>query len=661
LAENAIAGAPPGGREAPSGNRPARSWWPLGFYGLFVLILSAKAYLLRRFVFGPSHALAGAWWEIGVIVLLLALGALIARRGRAWTLLGIDLVVSLAMFATVVYAAFYRDIGTAAALGVAGEAGAVTDSIARLIRPTHGLFLIDVIVLAAVFAVFGALRRRADGREPRFAALVVAGLLFTAVPVVRVLGVTGMVDGMAVARANGILPYQVASVIRDPQGRGAVHLPSARAVPDSAQAAETTSSMPGGAISPLQAEINRVRGSEGERFVEFLPGSAKGKNLLIIQSEAVQSFLVGARVDGVEVTPNLNKLAAESYYFPHTVVSVGKGTTVDAEFLVNTGVYPPGDRPSSYIYSGFKLPSLPRLLGDAGYTTATFHTDVRTFWRRNALYPALGWEKIYDRDFFGANNDVIGIGPSDEALFAKTLPELTRLHGAGKPFYAMVITLSAHYPFAPLPASKHEMQLPAMYQGTLLGGYLQRQSYADQALGQFLDGLKSSGLWDDTIVVFYGDHVGIPGVPSSQDARALEAVLGRGYTQADIMQVPLIVRMPGQGRGVVVTDTAGQIDILPTVADPLGIDLSQTPYFGRNLWGHGDPFVVTRLWVPNGSAATNRGLFVPGDSATTGRWYSLQTGLPTSGPVPAKPVTDRVTAMSDLSAAYINSLPRRPK
>jgi hypothetical protein len=52
---------------------------------------------------------------------------------------------------------------------------------------------------------------------------------------------------------------------------------------------------------------------------------------------------------------------------------------------------------------------------------------------------------------------------------------------------------------------------------------------------------------------------------------------------------------------------------------------------------------------------------VPDEGASTGRWYSLQTGLPTSGPEPAKPVTDRVTALSDLSAAYIKSLPRRPK
>jgi lipoteichoic acid synthase len=238
---------------------------------------------------------------------------------------------------------------------------------------------------------------------------------------------------------------------------------------------------------------------------------------------------------------------------------------------------------------------------------------------------------------------------------------LVKTDAAGRPFYAMVITLSAHYPFAPLPSSKKAMPLPAVYEGTMLGGYLQRQNHADRALGEFIDGLKKAGLWDDTIVVFYGDHVGLAGVPSAKDAPAYEALLGRGYSLADMMQVPLIVHMPGQTRGREVTETAGQIDVLPTVADPLGINLSQTPHFGRDLWGHGDPFLITRLWAPAGSAATNRGLFVPEDGADTGRWYSLDTGSAISRPEPSKPVADRVKSIADLSDAYIRSLPKRQK
>ena len=175
-------------------------------------------------------------------------------------------------------------------------------------------------------------------------------------------------------------------------------------------------------------------------------------------------MVVGAKVDGVEVMPNLNKLVAESYYFPHTVVNVGKGTTIDAEFLVNTSIYPPGNRPSSYVYSDYALPGLPRLMSAAGYRTATFHADRLSFWRRGAFYPALGWDKVYARDFYG-ENDIVGMGPSDDVLFAKTLPELQKMDAADKPFYAMIVTLSAHYPFAPLPASKKPMTLPGRVQG----------------------------------------------------------------------------------------------------------------------------------------------------------------------------------------------------
>lgn len=48
------------------------------------------------------------------------------------------------------------------------------------------------------------------------------------------------------------------------------------------------------------------------------------------------------------------------------------------------------------------------------------------------------------------------------------------------------------------------MTLPKRYEGTLVGNYILAQNYADYAMGQFLDQLKSSGLWDDSVIVFTG-------------------------------------------------------------------------------------------------------------------------------------------------------------
>ena len=64
----------------------------------------------------------------------------------------------------------------------------------------------------------------------------------------------------------------------------------------------------------------------------------------------------------------------------------------------------------------------------------------------------------------------------------------------------------------------------------MLGGYLQRQHHADAALGEFIAGLKKKGLWDNTVVVIYGDHLGLAGLPKAKDAPAFEALLGRPYS-----------------------------------------------------------------------------------------------------------------------------------
>ena len=61
--------------------------------------------------------------------------------------------------------------------------------------------------------------------------------------------------------------------------------------------------------------------------------------------ESFQEFLVDLKIDGKEITPNINKLARESQYFPNFYQNVGQGNTSDAEFVVNTSFYiPPRER-----------------------------------------------------------------------------------------------------------------------------------------------------------------------------------------------------------------------------------------------------------------------------------------------------------------------------
>lgn len=105
---------------------------------------------------------------------------------------------------------------------------------------------------------------------------------------------------------------------------------------------------------------------------------------------------------------------------------------------------------------------------------------------------------------------------------------------------------------------------------------LQTQA-TDTVLGQIMDKLKAVNGWDDTLFVVTADH-GV-GFEPGQPARGL------GPTNApDVVWTPLFIKAPGQTSGKVDDRLARSTDILPTIADMLGIDVPWK-LDGRSLLG----------------------------------------------------------------------------
>ncbi len=103
----------------------------------------------------------------------------------------------------------------------------------------------------------------------------------------------------------------------------------------------------------------------------------------------------------------------------------------------------------------------------------------------------------------------------------------------------------------------------------VLQGYqrhLLQLEYTDRQLGRLLRRLDRRGLWDRALVVVVADH----GVSfrAGEGRRPLTA-----DNLADIVNVPMFVKLPGQRRGRVDDRAARSVDLLPTIADVLGIRL----------------------------------------------------------------------------------------
>lgn len=402
--------------------------------------------------------------------------------------------------------------------------------------------------------------------------------------------------------------------------------------------------------------VKRLKGIEEPEYPVF-EGAARGKNLILIQMESFQDFLIDLKIGGQEVTPNMNALAHGHFYFPNFFQQVGQGNTSDAEFVVNTSFYIPPRGAASGEYAGKMLPSLPKLLKEHGYETATFHTNIVEFWNRGELYAALGFDRYYDQQFFGTEDRVF-FGSSDEVLYRKTSGVLQEMNSSGKPFYAHVISMSAHHPYT-IPVEKQLLQLPEEFEGTMVGEYIRAQNYADYALGQFIEQLKASGVWDNSLVMIYGDHLGLPKFSLDSREEALMAeIIGREYDYADMINVPLIVAGEGITYPMVYGQIGGQVDLLPTAANLLGIPMDGKLYFGQDLFNHHDNLLPQRYYLPSGSIIGGGDLFIPGNGYEDGIHYPLH-GAHESGRSVSQDEYERALELLRYSDSYIRQLPNR--
>ncbi|MCL1810094.1 MAG: sulfatase-like hydrolase/transferase [Clostridiales bacterium] len=362
-------------------------------------------------------------------------------------------------------------------------------------------------------------------------------------------------------------------------------------------------------------------------------GVAEGRNLIVIQLESLQNFVIGLEYNGQEVTPNLNRLIeGNTAYFDHYYQQIGSGNTSDAEFASNNSIY---GALMSYTYKLYGKQNyfrgLPAMLKEKGYETAVFHAyENKNYWSRQTVYPNMGFDKFYgglnDRDGDGVYemNEWMGWGLTDTHFYEQTLGLLDEL---AEPFYSFIISLSNHHPYVMLDHYRFVEILPED-EGTMLGNYLNSAAYTDFALGEFLDGLKNKGLYDNSIIAVYGDHVGL--THSDAVDASMERLLGQPYDYDTLMSIPLVISVPGAAKDIrqTINVAGGQLDFFPTIAYLMGFDKLDTLYLGHNLFAVKEGLVAEQTYMTKGSFFTNDIAFEMGRDGVFehGRAWNLHTG-----------------------------------
>ncbi|CAM2921266.1 LTA synthase family protein [Paenibacillus sediminis] len=601
---------------------------------IFTFILLFKGYLAWMSIFDTGLTWKPLVTEIPFIWLLFSLIELFVTKRKLMAYMIVNILVTAIFFAAIMYHKYYGVIVTYHALEQVNQVTAVSNSVLSLLAPYYLFIFTDIVVFVIWFfsSKRSAQLKQLMARKERRSIIAAILALSLNLCLFNIMPNRASMNEIVKAQEMGILNYEAYTILANKDENYV----------DASQITQDTID-----------QIKQLKPVEMPHSYK----AAAGKNLIIIQLESFQNFLINLKIDGKEITPNMNQLVKEGMYFPKFYQQVGQGNTSDAEFVVYTSCYIPNNEAATQNYAYKELPSLPKLLKQSGYQTATFHTNVVEFWNRGELYKGVGFDRYYDKSFFG-EDDKVFFGSSDEVLYAKTAEQLKKMNESGQPFYSQIISMSAHHPFT-IPDTKYKMTLPDRYDNTFVGDYIRAQNYADYALGGFIKQLKDSGIWDNSLIVLYGDHLGLPIYSLDNDDKELmKEIYGREYRPADMINIPLIIINGGQTTPQVMDQVGGQVDILPTVANLLGVPVTNQIHFGQDLLNQPSNLLPERYYLPSGSFVNDHSVFIPGTEYADGTQYALKPGED-DGQKATEDEYKRALRLLLLSDSYVNGLPDR--
>lgn len=292
-------------------------------------------------------------------------------------------------------------------------------------------------------------------------------------------------------------------------------------------------------------------------------GYLEGKNLIAIQVESLENFVINQKVNGQEITPTLNKLLSNSLYFDNIYEQNNSGTSSDADLMVNTSMFPIRNNSTFPTYPWTSYNSLQMLLNDKGYTTISTHAELPGSWNWAEPHKAFETDKLWEIKDFNID-EVIGPGLSDESYLKQIA---NKLKDEKEPYYTFIATLTSHGPFE-IPDEKKLLNLPKELDENMMGCYFQSIRYTDEAIKLFLEELDKNGQLDNTVIMIYGDHCG---VHKFYEDLITDAPLEGDWWKDNHKKIPFIIYNKDI-KATTISKAGGQVDFLPTISYLLGVD-----------------------------------------------------------------------------------------
>lgn len=545
----------------------------------------------------------------GCVLLVFSWILFLRPKARLYTLWFTSTLLSTIVFCDLIYFRYFDDLTSVTLLNQIGQVSSLTESIGELFSKEELLLFADSILLIPFLVLVPLIYRKKEKFLSKTGLVVGVslfslGIYFTYYPINK--WITSGGGYLFEKRFSNERVYGVLGLL-------GYHGYDIKVYAESILSKKKFSKEEEKNIKDLLRTKSKSRS-----FSTPLKGIAKGKNVIIVQLESMQSFAIDRSINRQEITPHLNKLKNEMFWFPNIYDVSWQGRTSDAEFLMNTSLHPLLTGSVYMKHPSNTYDALPGILRSNGYDTAAFHPYKGGFWNRNTVYNHFGFNHFYtEKDFTG---EVVGWAVNDKDFFLESVEKMKRLK---KPFQATMIALTNHHPYV-IP-EKYKNLNTAGYNEKMFQNYLNGVHFVDEAVGIFVDQLKKEGLWESSVVVFYGDHDNALMTENGDMMKFLKSkspdfnpVVQYKFTEG----IPLFIHVPLQ-RGSVVAKTGSQIDFAPTLLHLLGINKNPLYMLGGNLLNKEKGQAVQRV----GSFMNDDYLYIaPNEGqANSSSCYSLKT------------------------------------
>ncbi len=603
----------------------------------FIITSLINAMLIRQITIGNFWAVKPMMADLVVILILGSFAYFFKPKYRFRYFLGMSIFLSLICIINAMYYKNYISFASISLITTLSELGGYTDAVfENILQVKDFIYIWQIFVL--VFVHF-QLRKKGYYEKVEQVELPKIRFLNTIVVTLIVLGFfISMLTSTDISRLNkqwnreyvvqefGIYVYQFNDL-----------------------------------LTYVKTNINSMFGYDdaAKKFREFyqdIPEEAtstnkytgifKDKNVIVIHAESIQNFLISddnldgqpASFNGIEVTPNLNRLASEGIYFSNFYSQESAGTSSDTEFTFNSSLLPSTSGTVFMNYFNRDYVTTPKMLKELGYYTFSMHGNKGTAWNRTVVHPHLGYDKFYYYKSAYEIDEEIGFGLSDKSFFRQSTDIISDIANKHDKWYGLLIMLTNHTPFSDInrygeendwsfdvtykykklnSTTGIEEEIVAPYlEGKKIGNYFKSARYADEAIGEFIEELDEAGLLENTVVIIYGDHDNklrsseynyyYNYDPETDDIKDCDKEVCIGVEDIDYeinRSVPFIIwskDLKGTKYNQEVTKVMGMIDVQPTLGNMLG-------FYNKYALGH-DIFSIEENVVvfPSGNWLTDK-------------------------------------------------------